>query len=169
MDAAKQDIGSLIFAYGDAAFEANHLENGLSLVLNLMREYDKKRFSRRAVESLSTTDAPKTLGRLFEAVNGKERFSREQKKLISRAIRERNFLIHDYWKARIRMTLSKEGRAWVIKDLARIRDLLCEANKIIDALAARYLREFHINFDDLDFMVEGLWESEAEPPKRLLH
>ena len=61
------DIAPLFLVYGNSAFEAQHLERGLALLLHLIGECEKKRFPKRAIESLSTSEAHKTLGRPFAA------------------------------------------------------------------------------------------------------
>jgi hypothetical protein len=154
---------------GAALFEAQHLEAGLSLLLKVMDEKSKR--GRGAVAApLDSPDAPQTIGQLFREVRLRKYLTDAERTSIQAGVKERNFLIHGYWDEKHTLALTKPaGRAWLVKDLDRIREVCRRAGRIVDSIIDRYLKESGTSLHELSRPLWESWEPGIEPPPDVLH
>ncbi len=164
------EIAPMFEAYGAACFEAQHLEGSLRILLLLAEEYLKAHPPKRvAPSSIETEGAQRTLGNLFKAAREKEYFTEAEKKIINKAIKERNFVIHSYWDKRAALSVRPEGRRWVIENLNELRELFRSATAILNSLINKYLAERNVSVEYYAEKATEVWESDTVPPSTLLH
>jgi len=154
-------------ALGNAVFEAQHLESGLSLLLKVM---DVNGSQERAATPLDTPDAPQTIGQLFREVRMRKYLTDAERTAIQAGVKERNLLVHAYWNAkRTQALVTPAGRAWLFSDLDRIREIIKRAGRIVDSIIDRYLKENETNLHELSRPLWEAWEPGIEPPPDILH
>ena len=165
------DIAPLFEAFGAAVFEAQLLEHGLKLLLmGIDLEREKEGRPPRKVD-LDSPDAPKTIGRLFREVMSAEYLTDAEQRIISRGIKERNFLVHSYWgKKQTLAMVTLEGREWLIDDLTRIREICRKAGRLVSKLIDGYLaRNYGTSMDELSAPLWDQFECSEDPPIDSLH
>lgn len=163
------DTAPVYLELGAAVFEAQHLEEGLSLLLKVM---DEKGSRGRAVVAapLDNPEAPLTVGKLFREVRMRKYLTDAERTAIQAGVKERNILIHAYWNTKHTMALVKPaGRAWLCADLDRIREVIRRAGRIVDVIIDRYLKESGTSLNELSKSFEEQWEPGIEPPPDVLH
>ncbi len=156
----------MMLAYGNACYAAQALEVSLTGLLNTLEMYNiVKGVKNKSIDSENTS---RVLGNLFKEAQKKEYFTNAEKNKINRAIKERNHLIHGYWKEKITYAYKKKGREWIIKNIEEIHELIAQANDIVASLEKKYLDELGVT-DYVEAVTENIWESDYEPPNDLLH
>lgn len=163
------DIAPAYEALGAATFEAQHLENGLYLLLRLIDEIQSQGKPANP-PSLDSPDAPQTIGQLFREVRMRKYLTNAEKSAIQDGVRERNALIHAYWgEKRTLALMTPAGRSWIVKDLNRIREVCRKAGRIVDSIIDRYLKEYGASLQSLSNPLWESWQSGEEPPPDVLH
>jgi len=76
-----------------------------------------------------------TLGQLLKSLNDKTQSLDELESLLSKALEERNRLLHSFYRQHNFRRNSDEGRALMLKDLESIHDALLDAYKAIMLLS----------------------------------
>ena len=166
------DISPLFEAFGAAVFEAQLLEHGLKLLLTgIDLEREKAGRPPRMAMNLDAPDAPKTIGQLFRDVKAAEYLTDAEQKIISRGVKERNFLVHGYWGQKQTLAmLSVDGREWLIKDLARIRETCNKAGRLVTRFIDGYLaRSYGKSTHELSAALWDQFESSEDPPIDSFH
>ena len=166
-DIAYADTVPVFLALGNAVFEAQHLESGLSLLLKVM---DANGSRGRTAAPLDTPEAPQTIGQLFREVRMRKYLTDAERTAIQAGVKERNFLIHAYWNEKHTLALTTPaGRAWLFSDLDRIREIIKRAGRIVDSIVDRYLKESGKSLHELSRPLWEAWEPGIEPPTDVLH
>lgn len=146
-------------AFGASVHFAQRLEFGLTMLLAFAAKYDDAAITRAKVDELFKRDAEHTLGELFHSVRKTEYLTRAEQKIIRRAVKQRNVLVHSYLIDNGELMLTPEGRTRLLKDLARIQKNLQSADGIVESLVDRYLEEHDITVDDISGHLDSLWTS----------
>lgn len=145
-----RELAPIYALFGAALHDVQVLEYGLLLVMALATRYEHARFSfPEPGEALSPARAGRTLGELFRAVKDTAGLDAAQRRLLRRAIRRRNELIHGFMVERTERFLSSAGRAELRAELERARELLAHANAIVAPLVDRYLAEYGTSLEAL--------------------
>jgi hypothetical protein len=145
-----RDLAPIYAAFGAAVHDTQVLEFGLLLLMALATRYEDAEFSFPAPgEALAPGSAGRTLGELFRAVKDKEYLDADQRRLLRRAIRRRNELIHGFMVERVEQFLTPEGRDALRTELQRTRQLLGSANGVVTGLVDRYLAEYGTSVEEL--------------------
>jgi hypothetical protein len=166
---AYTDTAPVYLALGAAVFEAQHLEEGLSLLLKVM-DGQSGRVSEPVAAPLDTPDAPQTIGQLFREVRMRKYLTDAERTAIQAGVKERNLLIHAYWDHKRSLALTKPaGRAWIFSGLDRIREVIRRAGRIVDSIIDRYLKESGTSLHELSRPLWEGWEPGIEPPPDVLH
>ena len=140
-----RDLAPIYAAFGAAVHDTQVLEFGLLLLMALATRYEDAEFSFPAPgEALAPGSAGRTLGELFRAVKDKEYLDADQRRLLRRAIRRRNELIHGFMVERVEQFLTPEGREALRTELQRTR-----ANGVVTGLVDRYLAEYGTSVEEL--------------------
>lgn len=161
------DTVPVYVALGNAVFEAQHLESGLSLLLKLM---DGERTNGRSAAPLDTPNAPQKIGQLFREVRMRKYLTDTERTNIQAGVKERNLLIHAYWnEKRTKALIKPAGRAWLFSDLDRIRKVIKRAGRIVDSIIDRYLKEQGTSLHEISRPLWEAWEPGLEPPPETLH
>ena len=163
-----EELQPMMAAYGSACFVAATLETNLRALLANIEHRTGSPADKIRVSSTDSDQARRTLGTLFDEAKNKEFITSAEERTIKRAIQERNFLIHAFWRSRIMMAHTEEGRDWIINCLQSVCDLLGKASDIVLALSERHLRDLGV-LDYIDFMVDEHLDSEFVPPEKLRH
>ena len=137
----QKELVPVFAVFGACVQVAQNLESAMTFLLYLANEYEKANFDKRSKESLSTDDAPKTMGSLFKVLRAKEHFTKPEKEIIFKAIEARNYLIHDYMVKNGRKAFTEDGRDWLIEDILRIRAQLEKAQQYLEEFLNKYLSQ----------------------------
>jgi len=147
-----------IFAeFGAAVHTAQRLEFGLTLLLAFAVKFDEARIGKSAVDRLSSNDAEKTLGELWHAVKKSEYVTRAEQKIIRKAIKERNVLVHSYLVDNGEQLFTPEGRAEMLEDIVRMQELFKKADSIVESLVDRYLSEHNVDLEEITRQLDSFW------------
>lgn len=158
----EEELGPVFRAYGAACFSAQNLEGTLRFLLVLNAAHEKKRFTTDVIKLVESETAKNTLRELFDAASRSEYFTDIEKRTVQNAIKKRNSLIHSYWDSQITNLSSPDGRARVVDDLYRARDIIRKANSIVTSLNDRYLAEYNLNTEKLKEKANEAWQSDTD-------
>lgn len=157
-----EELGPVFRAYGAACFSAQNLEGTLRFLLVLNAAHEKKRFTTDVIKLIESETAKNTLRELFDAASRSEYFTDIEKRTVQNAIKKRNSLIHSYWDSQITNLSSPDGRARVVDDLYRARDIIRKANSILTSLNDRYLAEYNLSTEKLKEKANEAWQGDTE-------
>lgn len=147
-----------IFAeFGASVHVAQRLEFGLTILLAFAAKYEDASISRSKVDELFGQDAEHTLGELFHAVRRAEYLTRAEQKIIRKAVKERNLLVHSYLIDKGELLLTPDGRQELIKDIARIQKNIQSADRLVESLVDKYLEEYDTSIDEITQQWDSLW------------
>ncbi|WP_242824881.1 MULTISPECIES: hypothetical protein [unclassified Dehalobacter] len=124
-----------LYAYfGLAVFHAQVLEHQLVNMIVLMKSLQEEKITSNYIEALFSRKLSNTMGQLINEI--KQMFNLEDDEImqLKTILEKRNFIIHDYFKERISLAYSKDGRDSMIIELI---DFIEQANKI-DKKLERY-------------------------------
>jgi len=160
----------LFWAYGHAVYAAQLLERGMRLLLEIIRKEREKSGVENTGLQLEDIDSIKMLGILFKSVKEVEHITNSEEKIIYKAIKCRNILVHSYWSERqISATLTPEGRKWLIDDLMRRKEDCRKAEDIISSLIDRYLSIHGTTIEALAIPLYEKWQNDELPPDDVIH
>ena len=166
----KAAVPHLFELYGAAIFEAQHLERGIGLLLDLMKTYEHQVFPDDALSSISGPKPYKTLKPLFNTLLEKHQFSDADQTLLNHAIEKRNLLVHRYWSgARMEAVATSKGSEWLEADLRKLHQQMRDAGRLIDRIIDAYLSMYSTSLDQLVNTFESQWEDGDYPPEQTLH
>src|SRR5690606_12000338 len=126
------EIAPLFEAYGAACYEAQHLEGALKLLLGIIAE-KQQAYTTKAGPSFDVVELKSPLGDLFKDAKKKEYFTPAEEKTLNKAIKERNFLIHLYWKKRIEYSFTPKGRVWLVQNMTELGELMRTSTAIVNS------------------------------------
>lgn len=154
------DLTPVYAEFGAALHDAQVLEFGLILLMALATRYDQVHFPEGPRESLSPARVGKTLGQLFFAVREKEYFTKAEKKMIFKAIRKRNDLIHGYMVDKVHELLTPDGRQFLLEDIRRTRKTLQDADRVSASMIDRYLQDYGTSLDEVETQARNAMRQE---------
>ena len=143
------ELAPVYAEFGAAIHDTQVLEFGLVLLMALATRYGDASFDSKAVRTLSSSQAGKTIGELFRAVRKKEHFTSPERKAIHKAIRLRNDLVHRFMVDKVEQLLTDEGRRDLVQEIQAIRRAVQYADGIIASLIDRYLEEYGSTLEEL--------------------
>jgi hypothetical protein len=124
--------------FGFAAEAAQLLETELGTLLLFIRCVDDGLLTKpapgRASDLLDTINRH-TLGQLLKSLNNKTQSLDILEPLLSKALEERNRLLHSFYRQHNFRSNSDEGRALMLKDLESIHEKLLDAYKAVMLLS----------------------------------
>lgn len=114
---AEEEIKEVCTAFGAVAFAAQAFERQLAIALATALASGATVKTRQQYDDLLHTYFHKTAGQLSQLVKGDEVSLVELKAEIERAVRQRNFFMHNYfWERAVQFT-SSEGRERMVNEL----------------------------------------------------
>ncbi len=162
------ELAPIYAEVGAAVHAAQCLESVLALLMALATKYDDAGFSAQSVDELKSRQANQTLKKLFRAVRQREYFTGPEKRMIHKAIAQRNALVHSYLVEKAEYFLGARRRQQLLLDVREIRDNIHKARVIVEELVDRYLSEHDTSVESLKEFWEPLYHSDEEPPEELL-
>ncbi|RUT29807.1 hypothetical protein EJP77_13370 [Paenibacillus zeisoli] len=112
-----------LFSYfGLAVYYSQALEQQLANLIMLMKVADGKVPSEEDFTVLFQLKLSSSLGQLVREIQHNFSFSEEETEQLTRLWKQRNYIVHDYFKERIHETFSQVGRAAMIKELKAFKD-----------------------------------------------
>ncbi len=165
----KEDLDPVLRAFGSACFQAQNLEGAFRMLLVLKAAQKNQKYDIETIRDVESATAASTLRSLFQAAKQAEYFTPAEERMLNKAIKERNFVIHGYFDKYATLLAKVEGRQWLVKNLHEIRDLLHSANYVVVSLCDRYLTEQGMGMEALKSYADTLWESGTMPPEELFH
>ena len=124
--------------FGETAEAAQLLETQLGTMLLLIRGAEDDLFTvpnpKRAFDLCGTINRH-TLGQLIKSLNSTTQSLDALESLLSKALQERNRLIHSFYRDHNFRRNSDEGRALMLEDVESIHDTLLQAYKAVMLLS----------------------------------
>jgi hypothetical protein len=124
-----------VYAYfGLAAYYAQSFETSLELLLFLHHRHCNSPLTQRDLDVFNTSLEKKTLGKLINDLRDTSPFiniSHDIDEILDTARKNRNFLIHDFFKQRSVLFMSEGGRERMIAELVEIGNSLKLADTVI--------------------------------------
>ncbi|GIP21527.1 MULTISPECIES: hypothetical protein [Paenibacillus] len=112
-----------LFSYfGLAVYYSQALEHQLANLIMLMKVADGKVFTEKDLEELFQLKLSNSLGQLVREIQHNFSFSTEETEQLTRLWKQRNYIVHDYFKERIHDTFTASGRAAMIEELKAFKD-----------------------------------------------
>ncbi|MNH85913.1 hypothetical protein D3C87_208230 [compost metagenome] len=112
-----------LFSYfGLAVYYSQALEQQLANLIMLMKVADGKVPSEEDFAELFQLKLSSSLGQLVREIQHNFSFSEEETEQLTRLWKQRNYIVHDYFKERIHETFTQVGRSAMIKELKAFKD-----------------------------------------------
>lgn len=112
-----------LFAYfGLAVYYSQALEQQLANLLMLIKLYKGQVPSEEDFAQLYQRKLSSSLGQLVQEIQHYFPFSEEETLQLKEVWKQRNHIVHDYFKERIHETFSPAGRSRMIRELSAFRD-----------------------------------------------
>lgn len=151
-----------LFAYfGLAVYYGQALEQQLTNLLLLTKLSQGKTPSEADLADLYQRKLGNTLGQLIKEIQHHFPFSEEETAQLQNVWKQRNYIVHDYFKERIQDTFTPAGRAHIIRELKRFKN---NASRLEIKLQG-YCTEMYAKLG-LDGAYEGLYHWNE---KQLVH
>ncbi|MDO7905737.1 hypothetical protein Q5741_04830 [Paenibacillus sp. JX-17] len=130
-----------LFAYfGLAVYYSQALEQQLVNLLVLTKLADGKDLSEAEIEDLYHRKLGSSLGQLVHEIRHNFEFTDEEVIQLNEIWKQRNYIVHDYFKKRIQETFSPAGRSRMIRELSNFKDRAQELEQKLQ----RYARDMYI-------------------------
>ena len=112
-----------LFAYfGLAVYYGQALEQQLANLLLLTKLSQGKTASEADLADLYQRKLGNSLGQLIKEIQHHFPFSEEETAQLQEVWKQRNYIVHDYFKERIQDTFTPAGRALIIRELKRFKN-----------------------------------------------
>lgn len=112
-----------LFSYfGLAVYYSQALEQQLANLIMLMKVADGKVPSEEDFSELFQLKLSSSLGQLVKEIQHNFSFSEEETQQLTRLWKQRNYIVHDYFKERIHETFTSSGRIAMISELKAFKD-----------------------------------------------
>lgn len=117
------DHSKELFAYfGLAVYYSQALEQQLANLLMLIKLSKGKVPSEEDFTELYQRKLSSSLGQLIQEIQHYFPFSEEETLQLKEVWKQRNYIVHDYFKERIHETFSPAGRSRMIRELTAFKD-----------------------------------------------
>lgn len=112
-----------LFSYfGLAVYYSQALEQQLVNLIMLMKLSQGQQFSEADLSALYQRKLSNSLGQLVVEIKHKFSFSEEEAVQLTLLWKQRNYIVHDYFKKRIHDTFTADGRKEIIAELQLFSD-----------------------------------------------
>ncbi|WP_151735006.1 hypothetical protein [Paenibacillus tengchongensis] len=112
-----------LFAYfGLAVYYCQALEQQLTNLLLLSKLSQGQTLSEADLAELYQRKLSNSLGQLIKEIQHHFPFSEEETRQLQSVWKQRNHIVHDYFKERIQQTFTPAGRAQMIRELKRFKN-----------------------------------------------
>ncbi|WP_433943247.1 hypothetical protein [Paenibacillus sp. SN-8-1] len=112
-----------LFSYfGLAVYYSQALEQQLANLIMLMKVADGKVPTEEDFAELFQLKLSSSLGQLVREIQHNFSFSEEETEQLTRLWKQRNYIVHDYFKERIHETFTPAGRSAMINELKAFKD-----------------------------------------------
>jgi hypothetical protein len=135
MDQEEQKHRDVYAQFGRAAYYAQCLEATLTNILVATGSLEGKSKTEEDVSALEA-ELQKPLGTLIGKVRAKHQLPPQTEEMIRKALQDRNFLIHRFFRERSWGFVTTEGRQKLIAELREIESNLHAADKLAVQLCA---------------------------------
>ncbi|CAM2886163.1 hypothetical protein PASE110613_05995 [Paenibacillus sediminis] len=112
----------LFMYFGLAVYYSQALEQQLANLIMLMKLADGKVPSEEDFSELYQRKLSSSLGQLVQEIQHNFEFSAEETAQLRAIWKQRNYIVHDYFKERIQETFTAEGRMRMIQELIEFKD-----------------------------------------------
>ncbi|MFC9708071.1 hypothetical protein ACFTRD_07915 [Paenibacillus sp. NPDC056933] len=135
-----------LFAYyGLAVYYGQALEQQLVNLILLMKMSQGKAVSEEDLEDLYERKMSSSLGQLIHEVRHHFTFSEEETRQLNELWKQRNGIVHHYFKERIHETFSPEGRSRMIKELEDFKDRAQELEISLQQYTGAWIAELGLD------------------------
>ncbi|WP_337032172.1 hypothetical protein [Paenibacillus illinoisensis] len=135
-----------LFAYyGLAVYYGQALEQQLVNLILLMKLSQGKVVSDEDLEDLYERKMSSSLGQLIHEVKHHFTFSDEETRQLNELWKQRNSIVHHYFKERIHETFSPEGRSRMIKELEDFKSRAQELEISLQQYTGAWIAQLGLN------------------------
>jgi hypothetical protein len=157
--------------FGLAVYWGQVLEHGIVNAMVVLRLPPRSTFTRDDIDSFMDNQFKNTLGKLIRNLQAMTTIPAELEELLSRALKTRNRLCHDYFRERAVDFMNNDGRTKMIAELEGCRELLIAADQCLSATVKPIadscgLTEEKMQIAYAEFCREnGISAEQSDPPK----
>ena len=145
--------------YGLAMYQAQVLEHGIVNAMLCARMPDRDRITRADIDAFRDRQFEKTLGALLRELGKHVEVPPDVADALTRALRLRNVLAHDYFRERATVFMTDEGCLAMIAELETYRETFSEADVRLAELVRPIRERFGVTDDRIqaesDEMLRG--------------
>jgi hypothetical protein len=146
--------------FGKAVYLAQVLEHAIVNAMVVLRLPHRDKFTKFDIDAFMDRQFENTLGKLLKNLCSEVTLPADLETLLTRALKARNWLCHDYFRERAVEFMTPVGREGMIDELQNTGELLKEADQslgaVVQPLADRY------------GLTEAAFQAEYESLKRKL-
>jgi hypothetical protein len=144
-----------VFTYfGLAVYSSQALEQQLVNLLMLMKLSEGKIPSEEDFTELYQRKLSSSLGQLVQEIQHHFPFSEEETIQLKKIWKQRNYIVHDYFKERIQETFSPGGRSRMIRELTKFNDQAQILEKKLQGYSRELYRTLGLDDDSIASNVE---------------
>ena len=142
--------------FGLAVYQAQVLEHSLVNAMVILKLPERNRITRTDIDDFMGQEFQKTLGNLVNDLKKYTTLPPGLEKLLSSALKTRNWLCHHYFRERAEDFMMLNGRSGMIIELDDSRDLLIEADSALNALVRPLAAQFGITEATIEAELEAM-------------
>ena len=120
--------------FGLAIYLAQVLEHGIVNAMLVLRFVDGSGFSGAGVDRFMDQQFKNTLGMLIRDLREQTPLPSHLEGSLNRALKTRNWLIHDYFRERALEFMSFEGRESMLAELREVQEQLRQVDKMLESV-----------------------------------
>ena len=154
-DIHRPGMKEMLANYGLAMMRASYVEKTLMLLIVAINRIGKPEVSPEEIHSVIYEDNKKTFGQLLSKLKNKINIFTDLEKEIVEAVKKRNLLAHDFFFKNAEILLKGDVSS-LSKNLQEIGDFFVSLHPKLDNLLDKFLKQWHIPFDDVDREVKEL-------------
>lgn len=117
--------------FGLAVYWGQVLEHGIVNAMVVLQLSPRSTFTRNDVDAFMDTQFKNTLGKLIRNLKALTTIPVDLEDLLTRALKTRNWLCHDYFRERAVDFMNNDGRIKMIAELEECRELLITADRCL--------------------------------------
>lgn len=145
---------------GLALYTAQVLEHGLVNLMLVARAGSPELRSHEDLDRVFDELIGMTMGQQLRRALAAVEFNEDQVAALERALKRRNFLVHDFFRVRIGRFLTTSGRNRLIAELEEIRDTMHGIEREIDSMTMAYYKRHGVTRQMFEVEVEKLKDNE---------
>ena len=145
----KSDVDSIYREVGSVVQASQHMEYAIGFSLTLIRQLNKGVLPNEMFDASMEKFSKSTFGRLIGAIKDHVDFDESSEAALMAALKERNYIIHDFFFDQPELIQTIEGRAQLLERLQQAKEVLHNGYLVLDGITALLMKLNGLDLQDV--------------------